>query len=75
MAKNLAWEAALCSPYAYLKKPIVINVEDAAEFMLLTRFRVKVYVVDIRLERLVATDIMMRIKSALCERGIVVAGV
>ncbi len=74
MVKNLAWEAALCSPYAYLKKPIVINVEDAAELMLLTRFRVKVYVVDIRLERLVATDIMMRIKSALRERGIVVAG-
>lgn len=67
--KELAWEAAACSPYVYLGKPIVVLVEDRFEYRFLTLFTVKAYVHEIRLERIMASDILERIKRALHERG------
>jgi small-conductance mechanosensitive channel len=68
--KEIAWEAATCSPYAYLKKPITVLVEDQFNRTFLTRVTVKAYVLDVRLERLFASDILERIKQTLLARGL-----
>lgn len=63
--RNLAWEAAASSPYVYLKKPIVVLAEDLFNRTFLTRFHIKAYVLEVRFERLFASDIMERVKKAL----------
>lgn len=69
-AKQLAWEAAACSPYVYLKKPINVVIEDVFDYTFLTRFKVKAYVLDIRYERLFASDVLERIKQEISARGL-----
>ncbi len=69
--KELAWEAAACSPYAYLRKPIAVLVEDVFNRSFLTRFTVKAYVLDVRFERKFASDVIERVKQALLEREII----
>ena len=69
--KTIAWESAACSPYAFLKKPIAVLVEDVFNRTFLTRVTVKAYVLDVRLERVFASDVLERIKNALVERGMV----
>lgn len=68
--KQLAWEAAASSPYVYLKKPVTVIVEDRFERTFLTRFKVKAYVLDVRLERQLASDILERIKKEIIDRGL-----
>ncbi|MHB8766671.1 MAG: mechanosensitive ion channel family protein [Deferrisomatales bacterium] len=68
--KALAREAGASSPYAFLKKPISVVVEDALDRTFLTRFKVKCYVLDVRLERVLASDVTERIKVALVEQGL-----
>jgi len=68
--KELAWEAAACSPYSYLRKPIVVLVEDVFNRTFLNRFTVKAYVLDVRFERKFASDVLERVKKALLERHI-----
>jgi small-conductance mechanosensitive channel len=68
--KEIAWEAATCSPYAYLKKPIAVLVEDQFNRTFLTRVTVKAYVLDVRLERVFASDILERLKKTLLARGL-----
>jgi small-conductance mechanosensitive channel len=68
--KELAWEAAACSPYVHLGKPIAVLVEDRFDYRFLTRFTIKAYVHEIRLERILASDILERVKQALQERGL-----
>jgi small-conductance mechanosensitive channel len=68
--KELSWEAATCSPYAYLKKPVTVLVEDLFNRTFLTRVTVKAYVLDVRLERVFASDILERIKNTLQIRGL-----
>lgn len=63
--KNLMKEAALCSPYVYRKKPVTVLVEDRYDYGFLTMFKVKAYVMDIRFERLMASDITERIKEEI----------
>lgn len=65
---QLGHQAAIQSPYTYLKKPVMVSVEDVAGTFPMTRFTIKAYVVDVRLERVMATDIMVRMKSALIDR-------
>lgn len=67
--KQLAWEAAASSPYTYMKKPITVLVEDEFDRTFLSRFKVKAYVLDIRFERLLASDVSQRIKQELTARG------
>ena len=66
--KDIAWEAAACSPYAYLKKPINVLVEDLFNRTFLTRVTVKAYVLDVRYERVFASDILERVKETLLAR-------
>jgi len=68
--KALAWEAAACSPYAYLKKPVNVVVEDVFDYTFLTRFKVKAYVLDVRYEKVFASDVLERIKQEVVARGL-----
>ncbi|BCR03815.1 potassium transporter KefA [Desulfuromonas versatilis] len=71
LAKALAWEAAACSPYAFLKKPVKVMIEDSFDRTFLTRLKIKTYVLDVRYERLLASDISERFKTALVEQGMI----
>ncbi len=68
--RALATEAALASPYTFLKKPVSVTVESRYELGFLLRLVIKAYVVDIRLERLLSSDITERFIEALHEREI-----
>lgn len=68
--KELAWEAAACSPYVHLGKPIAVLIEDRFDYRFLTRFTIKAYVHEIRLERILASDILERVKKALQEQNL-----
>ncbi len=68
--KDLMHEAASCSPYVYRKKPVSVLVEDRFDHGFLSVFKIKVYVMDVRFERLIATDITERIKEEIVARGI-----
>lgn len=72
--KELAWEAAACSPYVHLGKPIAVLVEDRFDYRFLTRFTIKAYVHEIRLERVLASDILERVKQVLHEQGLPAPG-
>jgi len=68
--KELMEEAAFCSPYIYRKKPVVVLVEDHFDHGFQSLFKVKAYVMDVRFERLIASDITERIKEDIVSRGI-----
>lgn len=63
--KALMKQAALCSPYVFRKKTVTVLVEDRFDYKPLTVFKVKAYVMDVRFERLMASDITERIKEEL----------
>ena len=71
--KNLAREAATSSPYVYLKNPVNVLVEDEFDLAFLSVFKVKAYVLDVRYERLFASDVMERIKRAIVREGLLSA--
>ena len=71
--KELMEEAALCSPYVYRKKPVVVLVEDHFNWGCQSLFKVKLYVMDVRFERLIASDITERVKEGLNARGMIPA--
>ena len=68
--KDLMLEAATCSPYVYRKNPLQVLVEDKYDRGFLTVFTVKAYVMDVRFEQLLASDITERVKEGLAERGL-----
>ncbi|MDH5544409.1 MAG: mechanosensitive ion channel family protein [Gammaproteobacteria bacterium] len=71
LLKNLFWEAAAASPYVYLRKGITVLVEDQFNRSFLTRITVKCYVIDVRYERLMHSDITENIKSELIKLGLI----
>lgn len=68
--RSLAMEAAVASPYTYLKKPVSVLMESRYDFGFLLRLVIKVYVVDVRLERRLSSDVTERFIEALHEHGI-----
>lgn len=65
-AKNILYETAATSKYTYLKKPISIVLSEVkfnnkAQIQL----RVKCYVIDVRFEKALQTDIILRGSEAL----------
>lgn len=61
LARDLLYEVAVTSRYAYLKKPVVIvlsEVEVAHQLAML--LQVKAYVLDVRFEKSFQTDIYLR---------------
>ncbi len=69
--KKIAWEAAVASPYAYLKNPVAVTISDRFDRNFLTLYTVKCYVSDVRHERLLMSDIMERIKRELVRRELI----
>ena len=69
-ARLLAMEAAIASPYTYLKKPVNVIVESRYDFGFLLRLIIKVYVVDVRHERMLSSDITERFIEAMHSRGL-----
>ena len=67
-ARMLALEAAISSPYTYLKKPISVVVESRYDFGFLLRLVIKAYVIDVRLERMLSSDITERYIEAMQTR-------
>ncbi len=71
LAKRLVYEAAITSRYTFLEKPVVVHVKDvsmATSFA--TLLRAKLYVIDVRYEVAIATDITERVKRAFVQHGI-----
>lgn len=66
----LAVEAARSSPFTYLKKPVAAVIEQRYEHGFFVRLTIKAYVIDVRLERLMASDITERMLDALQARGL-----
>lgn len=68
-AKQIAYQAAANSKYVYLKKPVVVLVQDMFEDMFLTKLLVKAYVIDTRYESVFASDVTEAAKAEFQQRG------
>lgn len=74
VAKQLVYEAVVTSQYAYLAKPVTILIsERIIDVVFCTHIRAKAYVFNTRYEKLFASDITERVKSAFRENGILSA--
>lgn len=71
----LARQAATASPYTFLKKPIVVALELRHDYDFLLRLVIKAYVMDVRFERLHASDVTGRFIDAMHDRSISLAPV
>ena len=70
-AKEIAYQAAASSKYVYLKKPIVVLVKDVFDNTFLTRIRVKAYVLDIRYEFALMSDVTERARAEFRRQGLI----
>jgi small-conductance mechanosensitive channel len=70
LVKRIAFDAAASSKYVYLNKPIVVLVADEFKERLMTRVRVKAYVLDPRLEFLFQSDVTERARAGFREAGL-----
>lgn len=65
-ARQLLYEITVTSPYIFLKKPVVIlfsEVESSRQLAM--QLKVKCYVIDVRFEKALQTDIFVRGSEAL----------
>lgn len=70
-AKRICEEAVTSSRYAYLEKPWVVLVSQVVhEQCYAARLRAKVYVLDVRFERALDTDVTERVLAAFRREGI-----
>lgn len=71
LAKRLAREATVTSAYVFLNKPVGVLVSDEIiDVMMVTRIRVKAYVVDARFEKKFLSDVTEKVKRAYRAHGI-----
>lgn len=63
--KTIALNAAKCSHYVYLKKPISATVFPVFERDFYYHLTIKAYVLDVRFEKSMATDVAERVVEAL----------
>lgn len=68
--KAVAREAALCSPYVHRGQTVNVLVEDEFERAFLTVFTIQAYTIDVRFERLMASDLTERVKEEINKRGL-----
>lgn len=70
-AKRICQEAITSCPYAYLDKPWAVLVNEVVhEQYFALRLRTKVYVMDVRSEKLLESDITERIVQGFADAGI-----
>ncbi len=71
LAKRLAREATVTSAYVFLNKPVGVLVSDEIiDVTIVTRIRVKAYVVDARFEKKFVSDVTEKVKRAYREHRI-----
>ncbi len=71
LAKRIVFEAAMTSRYAYLVKPVKVHVHEVStEHAFATRIRAKLYVIDVRYETDLRTDITERVRPVFRKYGI-----
>lgn len=68
--KSVALNAAKCSHYVYLKKPITATVFPVFARDFYYHLTVKAYVLDVRFEKTMATDVAERIIEALRKQNL-----
>ncbi len=66
--KSVALAAAKCSHYVYLKKPITATLKTRFEESFYYKLVVKAYVIDVRMELAMQTDVTERIIEALQDK-------
>ena len=67
--KRLAADAAKTSPYAWISGGTEVWVEDVFERSFLTRYTLRAYVIDLRLQPVFESDLIERIKRETTRRG------
>jgi small-conductance mechanosensitive channel len=77
-AKRIIYEAVVTSRFAYLRKPVLVNLKEAPvpgmDAVIAIHITSKAYVIDGRFEIAFATDVHERVKRAFHEAGILTAG-
>ena len=77
-AKRIIYEAVVTSRFAYLRKPVLVNMKEAPvegmDACIAFHITCKAYVIDGRFEISFATDVHERVKRAFAEAGIQTAG-
>lgn len=77
-AKRIVYEATVTSRFAYLRKPVLVNLKEAPvegmDACIAFHITCKAYVMDGRFEIAFATDVHERVKRAFQEAGIQTAG-
>lgn len=68
--KSIALTAAKCSHYVYLKKPITATIFPVFKQEFYYHLTIKAYVLDVRLEKAMSTDIAERVIEALHSDGL-----
>lgn len=68
--KNTAITAAQCSPFVYLKKPVTAVITPMYDKGFYIQLTLKAYVIDVRMEKAMATDITERVMEALYEKNL-----
>lgn len=70
-AKRIVEEALTSCPYAYLSKPWIVLVNEVIQDQYFAlRLRAKVYVMDVRYEKILESDVTQRIVVAFADAGI-----
>ncbi len=72
LAKRIAFEAAITSPYLFLEKPIAVLVQDDFRTTFLTRITVRAYVLDPRFEFVFQSDVTERAREGFRTAGLMV---
>ncbi len=70
LAKRIAYQAAANSKYVYLAKPVVVIAKDEFKEMFLLHLKVKAYVLDIRYEFLLMSDVTEAAKAEFVRHGL-----
>jgi small-conductance mechanosensitive channel len=74
-AKEVAEDVTRCSPYTYLPKPVIVVFESRYDHRPLVRMSIKAYVLDVRYERALASDVTERILEGFANRGWLESGI
>lgn len=70
--REIAYEAAITSPYAFVRKPVTVQVQDTVGGnRFVTRVKVRAYVYDHRLETEFAADVAERAKRGFLRGGLI----
>ena len=69
--EDIARGAVVTSKFAYLNKPVVVNVKDEFKEVHLTHLIIKAYVFDTRYESAFAADLTRHVKKELSRRKLI----